>query len=53
MADQQQEQLDQLMLQAHRMQEHLGYTQATLQEAQIVGTSLNGAVTLTMNATAN
>jgi DNA-binding YbaB/EbfC family protein len=51
MADQQQEQLNQLMLQAHRMQEHLGYTQATLQEAQIVGTSLNGAVTLTMNAT--
>jgi hypothetical protein len=35
MADQQQGQLNQLMLQAHRMQEHLGYTQATLQEQQL------------------
>lgn len=51
MPDQQRDQLNELMLQAHRMQEHLGYTQATLREAEVVGSSLNGAVTLTLTAT--
>ena len=51
MPDQQLEQLNELMLQAHRMQEHLGYTQATLRETEVVGSSLNDGVTVTMSAT--
>jgi nucleoid-associated protein EbfC len=51
MADEQREHLNQLMLQAHRMQEHLGYAQATLHETDVLGSSVNGAVTITMNAT--
>jgi DNA-binding YbaB/EbfC family protein len=51
MQDQQLEQLNELMLQAHRMQEHLGYTQATLRETEVVGSSLNDGVMLTMGAT--
>ena len=50
MDESRQDQLNEILLQAHRMQEHLGYANATLQEAEVVGTGGDGAVTVTMTA---